>query len=159
MPRLLRARYALSLLAMSLAGVARAGAEEKPLRTYDAVDIETAKTSIYIGSVTMTMPRFTRKDGAFSSTYQARVFPYFFSSEKGALSIKFSDDELRRLERGETVAFTGRAENTDGEERRIEGRAAPTDAASGKIKVRVFVSKKIELIFNTTYRFPGAASP
>lgn len=140
------------LAAAWLGGAARA--EEAPLTRYAFVEIETAKTSIYIGSVTMTMPRFTRKDGAFSSTYHARVFPYFFSSEKGQLSINVSDDELRRLERGETVQFTGRAENTDGEERRIEGRAVPTDAVTGKIKVRVFVSKKIELIFNTTYRFP-----
>src|SRR3954468_5940092 len=134
-------------------------AEELPLSRYAAVEIETAKTSIYIGSVTMTMPPFTRKDGAFSSTYNARVFPYFFESEKGKLSITISDDELRRLERGETVQFTGRAENTDGQERRIEGRAVPTNATSGKIKVRVLVSKKIELIFNTTYRFPETKAP
>ena len=41
----------------------------------------------------------------------------------------------------------------DGAERRLEGTATPTDATSGKLKVRVFVSKRIELIFNTTYRF------
>ena len=33
------------------------------------------------------------------------------------------------------------------------GIATPADARSGKIKVRVFVSKRIELIFNTSYRF------
>jgi hypothetical protein len=42
---------------------------------------------------------------------------------------------------------------SDGVERRVEGKATPVDATSGKIKVRVFVSKRIELIFNTTYRF------
>ena len=42
----------------------------------------------------------------------------------------------------------------DGTERPVEGKATPTDARSGKIKVRVFVSKRIELIFNTTYVFP-----
>ena len=42
--------------------------------------------------------------------------------------------------------------NDDGEERHIEGRAVPADANTGKIKVRVFVSKRIQLIFNTTYR-------
>jgi hypothetical protein len=144
------------LLAVILANASTtsSSAAELPLSRFEQVEIETTKTSIYIGSVTMTMPRFTRKDGAFSSTYNARVFPYFFSSEKGKLSIIFSDDELRRLERGETVQFTGRAENTDGEERKIEGRAVPEGPTTGKIKVRVFVSKKIELIFNTTYRFP-----
>ena len=126
---------------------------EAPLSRYATVQIDTVKTSIYVGSVTLTTPPLVRKDGAYSSTYNARVFPYFFSSEKGTLSINFSDDELRRLERGETVQFTGRAVNTDGEERRIEGRTVPDNATSGKIKVRVFVSKKIELIFNTKYRF------
>ena len=129
-------------------------AEETPLhQRYSAVEIEPAKTSIYVGSVTMTMPRFTRKDEAFASTYNAKVFPFFFSSEKGRLSIEIPDETLRKLERGETIEFTGKAFNTEGEERRIEGRAIPADAMSGKIKVRVFVSKKIELIFNTTYRF------
>lgn len=127
--------------------------EELPLDRYATVDLDPAKTSIYIGSVTMTMPRFTRKDGAFYSTYNARVFPYFFSSEKGRLSIEVSDEALRRLEHGETVPFSGKAFNTDGEERRIEGRAVPNGPRGGKIKVRVFVSKKIELIFNTNYRF------
>jgi hypothetical protein len=141
------------ILACTFIALVSANAEELPLSRYASVEIESVKTSIYVGSVTLTTPRLIRKSGAFSSTYQARVFPYFFSSEKGTISINVSDDELRRLERGETVQFTGRAENTDGEERKIEGRAVPANATSGKIKVRVFVSKKIELIFNTTYRF------
>ena len=58
-----------------------------------------------------------------------------------------------RESRGETIEFKGRAKTTGGEDRRVEGRAQPTDATSGKIKVRVFVSQKIQLIFNTTYRF------
>jgi hypothetical protein len=147
------------IVVVALLACGPARSEEVSSRRYAHVEIETAKTSIYIGSVTMTTPRFTRKDGAFSSTYNARVFPYFFSSEKGKLSINISDDELRRLERGETVQFTGHAENSDGEARRIEGRAVPTNPTSGKIKVRVFVSKKIELIFNTTYRFPDPNHP
>ena len=147
-----RLSSARALLALFVLAPVSRGAEA-PLSRYATVEIESVKTSIYVGSVTMTMPPLVRKDGAFSSTYNARVFPYFFSSEKGTLSINFSDDELRRLERGETVQFTGRAVNTDGEERRIEGRAVPDNATSGKIKVRVFVSKKIELIFNTKYRF------
>ena len=85
--------------------------------------------------------------------YVAKVFPYFFYNENGRLWIHFPDEDLRRLEHGETVPFTGRALNDDGEERRVEGRIVPADASSGKIKVRVFVSKRIELIFNTTYRF------
>ena len=127
--------------------------EEASLSRYATVEIDPAKTSIYIGSVTMTMPPFTRKEGVYSSTYSAKVFPYFFYNEKGKISIEVSDELLRKLERGETVEFTGHGTSSSGEERRIAGRAVPTNATSGKIKVRVFVSKKIELIFNTTYRF------
>ena len=47
-----------------------------------------------------------------------------------------------------------RAVREDGAERRVEGKATPINRAAGKIKVRVFYSKRIELIFNTTYRFP-----
>lgn len=131
-------------------------ATEAPISTFDRVTIAPTKTSIYIGTVTMTMPAFARKNGVYESSYAAKVFPYFFSNEKGTLAITLSDENLRKLERGETVAFTGRAVNTDGEERRIEGKATPDEAAGGlkgKIKVRVFVSKRIELIFNTSYRF------
>jgi hypothetical protein len=151
--RLLTAGFCTLFLSVASRG------EEAPLSPrYATVEIETVKTSIYIGSVTLTMPRFIRTGETFSSTYNARVFPYFFSSEKGKLSIDLSDETLRKLERGETIQFTGKAFNTDGEERRIEGRAVPSDSASGKIKVRVFVSKKIELIFNSSYRFWGTKS-
>lgn len=133
---------------------ARAAAPE-PGR-YERVDVAPAKTSIYIGSVTMTMPGFTRAAGIYSSTYEAKVFPFFFSSEHGRLSVDIADAQLAQLARGEAIEFKGEAVNADGAARRIEGRATPADAASGRLKVRVFVSRRIELIFNTTYRFPDA---
>jgi hypothetical protein len=119
--------------------------------------VDTAKTSIYIGNVTLTMPPFKRTGEVYQSTYQAKVFPYFFYNERGTIAITLSDDELRRLSNGETVYFNGEAEDTAGDPRRIEGRVVPDDALSGKIKVRVWVSPKIELIFNTTYRFTGGS--
>jgi hypothetical protein len=121
------------------------------------VIIEPAKTSIYIGSVTMTMPPFQRIEARYESSYVATIFPYFFYNEHGRLAIDFSDAQLAQLGRGEHVEFKGAGHNAAGEERRIEGTATPTDTERGKIKVRVFVSKKIQLIFNTTYRFVPAA--
>ena len=153
-PMFRRVRVAITGLLWSALAVAAEPAG-LPLQAFQRVDIAPTKTSIYIGSVSMTMPTFHREGMTYSSTYVAKVFPYFFESEKGELSIELSDEDLRRLERGEVIQFTGRGKNTDGEERRIEGRAIPTDAHTGKIKVRVFVSKKIQLIFNTTYRFPA----
>lgn len=123
------------------------------LAPYARVEIAPTKTSIYIGRISMTMPAFVREQGRYASTYVARVFPYFFLGEEGRLTIDVSDESLHALARGERIEFRGVAHNTQGEARRVEGAATPADAASGKIKVRVFVSKRIQLIFNTTYRF------
>lgn len=139
------------LLAFGLAGSALAQAPATG--RYDQVVVPPAKTSIYLGSVTMIMRAFVRQGGAYESSYQAKVFPYFFSNEQGRLTVEISDEQLDRLARGERIEFKGRGVRDDGVERRIEGTATPIDATSGKLKVRVFVSKRIELIFNTTYRF------
>ena len=132
-------------------------AADESLARYDQVMVEPAKTSIYVGSVTMAIAPSTRKAGAYESTYTAKVFPYFFMSEKGKLVLEASDEQMRKLARGEAVDFTGTGENTSGEARRFEGRATPSDATSGKLKVHVYVSKRIDLIFNMTYRFSPAA--
>lgn len=150
---MLRFPRLLALCAGLLAGGGSAAADRPPA-DFDRVEVAPTKTSIYVGSVSMTMPAFTRTAGTYSSSYVAKVFPFFFSNESGRLSVEISDDLLQRLARGEPVEFTGRAVNERGAERRIEGKATPADAASGKLKVRVFVSRRIELIFNTTYRFP-----
>lgn len=122
---------------------------------YDKVIAEESSTSIYVGNVTLMMSPFSRDGGSYLASYKAKVFPYFFMSEHGSIRIDLSDDDLARVARGETVEFKGRAETSGKEERLITGRAAPTDATQGRIKVRVFVTKKIQLIFNTTYRFSG----
>ena len=145
------------LAAFALALPAR-GAEQS-LRAFDQAEVAPSKTSIYVGSVALTVSKLTRTQGGFSTAYTAKVFPYFFYNENGTLSIDFTDDMLRQLERGEAVEFKGRAVRTDGDARPVEGKATPIDAAHGKVKVRVFYSKRIELIFNTTYRFPEVESP
>lgn len=129
------------------------GRAEAAAPDYNVVVVEPTKTSIYVGNVSLTMNAFRRSGATYVTDYKAKVFPYFFSNEHGTLSIDLTDDDLARLARGEVVQFKGRAENSEKEERRIEGRAVPSDASRGKIKVRVFVTQKIELIFNTTYRF------
>jgi hypothetical protein len=131
-------------------------AAERPLSEYARVEVPPAKTSIYVGTVTMTLSSLARVNGAYESTYVAKVFPYFFYNENGKLRIDLGDELLRQIERGEPIEFRGRAVRADGAERRVEGKATPADATSGKLKVHVFYSKRVELIFNTTYRFPDA---
>ena len=128
------------------------GGTDSGLEHYARVEVETAKTSIYVGSVTMHLTPFLRTGAGYHANYAAKVFPYFFWNESGTIAIDVPDDALHSLAKGETIQFKGRGLNDDGEERHIEGRVVPTDAHSGKIKVRVFVTKRIQLIFNTTYR-------
>lgn len=146
-------RLAAAILALVVASRLGGAAPEAAWRK---VAIEPTWTSVYVGTVSLRVPEFTRNAaGEYESTYTARVLPWFFQNETGRLVIRASDDELRRLARGEAIEFTGRAVNHAGEERRVTGKAAPNDAKSGRIKVRVRVSASIELIFNTTYRFSG----
>lgn len=121
----------------------------------DKVEVETSSTSIYIGKVTLHVAPLSRKDGVYSGEYKARVFPYFFMNEHGTFKIAISDEALTKVANGETVDFTGEAENGSKEPRKVTGRATPEKDGTGKIKVRIFVTEKIQLIFNTTYKFAG----
>jgi hypothetical protein len=140
-------------MALWSAGAAAVMAADLPPGRFARVEVAPARTSIYVGTVSMTMPPFARQDAGYQARYSAKVFPYFFYSEEGTLVVDVSEDMLRRLAAGEPVEFGGRARSDDGAERRVEARAVPVDAATGRIKVRVFVSRRLELIFNTTYRF------
>jgi hypothetical protein len=124
---------------------------------YAQVTVSPAATSIYVGKVRLAMPPFTWRGAEYVSTYTAKVIPFFFFSEEGQISIEFSDAQLRQLESGESVNLSGHASNSRGAARRIDGRAVPAAPGGdhGKIKVRVWVSKNIDLVFNTTYRFTG----
>jgi len=150
---MLRRRLALILIAASLALISTLQSAEVPRAGFDHVEVAPAKTSLYLGSATLTLPAFSRHGGHYTSTYAAKVFPYFFYNETGHLQIEISDEALQRLAQGEPIDFQGRAERADGAPRRVSGRATPLDPHSGKIKVRVTYSPRIELIFNTTYRF------
>ena len=121
--------------------------------------MEPARTSIYVGTVSLTMPPFARRGTAFESTYDCKVFPYFFSNEHGTLQIEVSDADLDALEKGQPIDFRGHARNHRDAERTVEGRATPETSTEGRLKVRVRVSRRIELIFNTRYRLGPAHTP
>lgn len=117
----------------------------------ERVSVPPMKTSIYVGSVTLTTSEFKRAGDQFSATYEAKVFPWFFWSETGGITIQVPPADLARLARGETIEFTGDAFNHKNKPRKVTGRAQPADAAAGKIKVRIHVDD-VELIFNGPYR-------
>ena len=116
------------------------------------------KTSIYVGSVRLTAGPFVRDGENFSTTYEAKVVPWFFWSETGKITIKMPLADLARLAAGQTVEFTGEASNHKHKPRTVTGRAQPADAVSGKIKVRIGADGA-ELIFNGTYEFAEEKLP
>ena len=128
-----------------------------PLSRYGVVAIKPCTASIYIATVTMAMPPFVRRGAIYSSTYSAKVFPYFLFNEKGRIWMTVSDDDLRRASKGQEIAVSGHATSDSGDERRVEGRATPTGPTSGKIRVRVFVTRRISLTYDTTYELKGPA--
>jgi len=148
-----------AIAALALACAAPATSAGDALARFNVVAIRPTTASIFIGTVTMTMPPFVRRDGVFSSTYTARVFPYFFWSESGRIWIVVPGDKLLRAAKGEPVDFTGRGVSSSGDERRVEGRATPTGPSGGRIRVRVFVTRRIYLNFDTTYELRGPADP
>ena len=119
---------------------------------WDSVTMPPVKTSIYVGSVTLTTGVFRRDGDQFSTTYEAKVRPWFFWSETGHITITLPAADLEKLARGERIEFKGEATNHKNKPRYVTGRADRTNAATGTIKVRIGVDDT-ELIFNTTYRF------
>ena len=122
------------------------------LGEWDSLTVPPVKTSIYVGSVTLTTGVFQREGDRFHTTYEATVWPWFFWSETGRITITLPPADLERLARGERVEFTGEAINHKNKPRHVTGHADRADAATGKIKVRIGVDDT-EIIFNGTYRF------
>ncbi|HEY4247210.1 MAG TPA: hypothetical protein VGM64_10160 [Lacunisphaera sp.] len=118
---------------------------------WNHITVESMKTSIYIGSVRLATGVFERNGGNFSTTYDARVVPWFFWSEAGTITLFLNDVEWTKLARGERTDFKGEAMNEKKKPRHVTGWAQPADRTSGKIKVRV-MADGIELIFNGTYK-------
>jgi hypothetical protein len=149
-------RRFLAPLLLALSCVPSRGAPEDTLARFNVVAIKAASTSVFVATITMTMPPFVRKKVVYSSTYVAKVSPFFFYGEKGRIWIAISDDDLRRAAKGESVDFKGQALSEGGETRRVEGHAVPTGPTSGRIRVRVFVTRRIALTYDTTYELQGA---
>ena len=148
-------RPRLCFLLMFAAVALLRAADTPPVRVltgWDRIAIAPMKTSIYVGSVTLTTEVLVRQGSTLSSTYEAKVRPWFFWGETGRLSITLTDAGLASLAKGERAEFTGDATNHKNKPRTVTGYAEPADASSGKIKVRI-MADGIELVFNGTYRF------
>ena len=146
-------RIGIFLLAiLGTAALLRAEPPAHAATRWERVNVAPMKTSIYVGSVTLSTKTFERHGSTLSTTYDAKVFPWFFWGETGTITITLTDADLAHLAKRETAEFTGEAFNHKNKPRHVTGRAQPTDSTSGKMKIRIKVDD-IELIFNGTYRF------
>lgn len=156
----MRLLLSLLLLAAPLPALA-APATPTPATAWDQVRVPPMKTSIYVGTVTLVTGAFIRNGDDFTSTYEARVRPWFFWSERGTITLTVPAAELERLARGQRIELTGRAFDHRQRLRTVTGFAEGQDATSGRIKIRIQVDGT-ELIFNGTYHAapnPAAAPP
>ena len=127
-----------------------------PDGTSNTVRVPTMKTSIYVGNVTLTPSVFLRRGDDYEASYEARVWPWFFWSETGMVSITVSEADLARVGRGETIEFSGKGANQRHKPRTVTGRVQPADATSGKIKIRIGADG-LTLVFNGTYRLENTS--
>lgn len=157
MPRsvLLLLTAALAFLAATPAARAADPAADPAYRT---VDIAPAKTSIFVGRVSISFSRFARSNGVYAGDYQVRVFPFFYR-ESGHLRIQFNDEQIRRLHQGKTVTFVGEGRSRSGARRGVVGKATPESLQAGRLLVDVFVTRSIKLVFHTSYQLETAPKP
>ena len=145
-------------LLLLLGAVAVLPAQTAPVLTsWDRITIPPMKTSIYIGSVTLTTDALVRSGSTLSSTYEAKVRPWFFWGETGKITITLTDAAIASMSRGERAEFSGEATNHKKKPRSVTGYAQPADASSGKIKVRI-MADGIELVFNGSYKFESSGN-
>ena len=150
-------RFFSFLAASSLAALLALRVMADPAVDTQKAVIAPAKTSIYLGNVTLAVAPLVRQGSEYVSDYTATVFPFFFCNETGEFRIQVSDSALFQLARGQPIDFTGQAVRNDGVIRVIQGHAVPQGITDdGTVKIRVHLSRRIVLVFNTTYHLiPG----
>jgi hypothetical protein len=119
-------------------------------------EIAPSKTSVLLAGVSLAVPTLTHAGAEFVSTYSVTVFPFFFFNEDGRFHVQLPDADLARLNHGQPIDFVGQAVRNDGAGRLVQGHAVPSGPNEGQVKIRVFYTRHIVLVFNTTYRLIGA---
>lgn len=125
------------------------------MKRFARVEVPPLRSSFFLGIVSLVPGVFERTGASYHAAYRASILGFFYR-EHGTVEIDIADDSLLSLKPGTRLAFTGRAKANDGGVRRISGFAEANDAASGRIQIRIAVTKSIELSFVGPYRFKEA---
>jgi hypothetical protein len=126
-------------------------------KTSDAVTrklfIDSSSTSVALGKASLIVSPLTHRGGNYVGTYQLKVRPYYFKSEKGTLLLAASDDSVRKLQAGTAINFTGKAvTRKDGKTHVVLGKATPSSGDWGSVTFSI-ITDNGKMVFNTSYHF------
>jgi hypothetical protein len=141
-----------------LAAALPSRAQPAPLPPGEIAQAEIAPStaSVLLAAVSLAVPTLTHSHAEFVSSYAVTVFPFFFFNEQGRFHVLLPDADLTRLNQGQAIDFTGQAVRDDGAGRLVQGHAVPSGPNDGQVKIRVYYTKHIVLVFNTTYHLIGS---
>ena len=126
-------------------------------KTSDAVTrklfIDPSSTSVALGRASLIVSPLTHRGGNYVGTYQLKVRPYYFKSEKGTLLLAASDDSVRKLQAGTAINFTGKAvASKEGKTHVVLGKAIPSSGDRGSVTFSI-ITDNGKMVFNTSYHF------
>ena len=119
-----------------------------------SLTIAECELSLPLARVTLVPGTLTPQGDLYTGSYQVRVLPLPIGNESGRMSVRVPEEALRRLERGQTVTFTGEAVNQRGLRRQVDARATPSGPDAGRVHLRITADGR-RLVFDADYRFGG----
>ncbi len=126
------------------------------LDRYSVIFVATASASIYIGRLTVTPGPFVRAGPTYKASLGVDLSPYFYHDD-AKVQIEVPPGKLRALQAGKPIDFNGRVTRSNGQSRRIAGRAIPVNPSSGMIDIHVFLTSQVTISFSTTYQVAAPA--
>ena len=142
---------AVKLPAAVAEGPLRTGAARIPVM--DKLVIDPCTAAVPLGKATLRVSGMSRKGGVYTGSYQMKVTPLFFASEKGRIAVAVSDENLRKLIRGAPIEFSGTTTTTgSGKTRAVNGIATPLGKTDGRMQMW-FTADGKKKAFTSNYRF------
>jgi hypothetical protein len=126
------------------------------LARYSVIFVAPARTSIYIGRLTVTPGPFVRTGAGYKANLSVDLSPYFYHDD-ALVQIDVPAAKVLALQRGEAIDFKGSVIRRNGQARRLAGRAVPTNPLAGTIDIHVFLTSQVTVSFSTTYRVAAPA--
>ena len=115
--------------------------------------IDPSSTSVASAKASLTVSPLNHRSGNYVGSYQLKVRPYFFKSEKGSLLLEASDDSVRKLQAGTAITFTGTAvTRKDGKTHTVLGKATPSSRERGSVVFSIATDNGT-MVFDTSYHF------